>query len=487
LHRFLVALGLIGALVVTGGCSTSRGSQSVTPPAAASPLSPIGRIALTDDWFTMGRDYTRTAFQTQNTGITTSNVAKLRLRWKARTGRAMYTAPLVYAGNVVIASLGALGGHPTLYDYRPTDGTLLWKLDLAGEEVRAPPSIDPAQNVVIVATRNWRYAKGAYLTLPGTLYAIDLVTGKPHWSRWLPQASTQPGAAGTHGSVVVAGGKIFIGTSGGDEPQCSNGGVTAFDEATGAMIWKWRVNTTVDPKGGGSVWGTIAYDGTHLIFGTGNTCGPTHVTTANGAVALDLHGNVVWNFVAVQNSAWDDDTGGGVVLSNGNAMFVNKNGTLYDLKAATGTEVWNRPLGAADGFGGFATPATDGTTTVVGAGQFRDQGRSMRVARETAGLNPARPVGAIAPGFHSFVKAVDAAGAVIWQRQTSSNMTGMAAIVSGIAFVGLGNTMSAVDLQTGKTLWHYASSVPFDPSPAIVPSGVYAADDAGTIYAFALP
>ncbi len=47
------------------------------------------------------------------------------------------------------------------------------------------------------------------------------------------------------------------------------------------------------------MWGSIGFDGSRLMFGTGNTC-QTPVTTANGAAALDLNGHLLWSVVAEQ-------------------------------------------------------------------------------------------------------------------------------------------------------------------------------------------
>ena len=45
--------------------------------------------------------------------------------------------------------------------------------------------------------------------------------------------------------------------------------------------------------------GAIAYDGTHPIFGTGNTC-QTPIMTSNGAVSLNPDGTANWDMVAVR-------------------------------------------------------------------------------------------------------------------------------------------------------------------------------------------
>jgi len=127
-----------------------------------------------------------------------------------------------------------------------------------------------------------------------------------------------------------------------DERVGTVAGVTALSEMTGRTLWVWYVNAQVNPGGGGSVWGAIASDGNRLIFGTGNTCGTARYTTADGEVALDLNGKVLWSFVADPQSSDDYDTGSSTVISNGVAMFKNKDGILYALDAGTGRALFTR-------------------------------------------------------------------------------------------------------------------------------------------------
>jgi outer membrane protein assembly factor BamB len=231
------------------------------------------------------------------------------------------------------------------------------------------------------------------------------------------------------------------------------------------------------------VWGAIAFDGTHLIFGTGNTC-DSPVPTANGAVELSLDGKVLWNFVAVQNAYTDDDTGGAVMLSDGRAVFINKNGTLYSLGQGSGTMQWATALGAPDGFGGFASPSTDGSTIVVGAGLFSTGPAS---ATFEDGLPAAGQPNDVFAGKNSRLDGLDANGVVRWTDTMKNRITGDVAIVNGMAFAGLDKNVKALDLDSGKPIWNFPTGGYIDASPIVVPSGIYAADDAGNVYAFSLP
>jgi len=429
------------------------------------PPTPISSGSLQDDWLTFGHDFSRSGFQSQNVGLSAANVAQLALRWKRSLGAGVYASPVAYGGNLIVVTLGEGATHATIYDLRVSDGAVLWQRQLLGG-VRATPTIDPDAAEVFVSDR-------VAPPGPSNVYAIRLLDGSIAWQQKVPGI--------THASPVVAGGSVYAGISGGDPPGCVNGGIIAFDEQTGAQRWRWEVNPALN--GGGSVWGAIAYDGSHLMFGTGNTCS-TPFPTANGAVSLNLNGTVAWSFTAQKNAYSDDDTGSGVLLSAGRATFLNKNGTLYALSQGAGHLAWATRLGAADLQGGFATPSTDGSTIVVGAGLFA---LSPSRAHFTDGLPSRGQPNDVIQGYNSRLEGLDTNGAIRWKRTMSNRMTGDVAIVNGIAFAGLDESLEALDLSTGTVLWHYATPAFLDAPPIVVPSGVYAADDSGTVYAFSIP
>lgn len=416
-------------------------------------------------------------------------VQNLALRWKITVPniQPIYASPLVYGGKVIVVTNPP---HAVVYGLSESTGAVMWSYQVAGE-VRGTPTIDPAAGLVFVGDRLINSA-GAE---PSYLYALNLNNGSLVWR-------TQFNGI-THAGPVVAEGTVYQGTSGGDPPQCLNGGVTALDELTGAPKWIWYVNSQVNPLGGGSVWGPIAFDGSHLLFGTGNTCGTTKYTTANGAVALDLNGNVSWSFVAVQNSYWDYDTGSSVMISHGDASFKNKNGILYTVDATTGALSRQTMIDPDFGYGEFPSPSTDGSTTVISYGLDPNSPSALRRPRSAA---EAREIEAgtheelerierhkrrypfdILTGYHSALVGINSSGTVIWTHAMNAALDGYAAIVNGVVFADNDYALSAFDIRNGNQLWSYSFQFLPTGSPAVVPSGVYATDGGGNVYAFALP
>jgi outer membrane protein assembly factor BamB len=460
---FLRLLAVPLALTVAAACSMTASpvrSNAVLPSAGESSVSTH------DDWITFGHDFERSGFQRQNVGLSVANVKKLKLRWKHTAGGGVYASPIAYGGNVIVVTLGEATHAAIVTDFRASDGATLWQRTLSGG-VRATPSIDPDAGELFVSDR--RPPPG-----PSTVYAIRLLDGSIAWQHSVPGL--------THASPVVAGGRVYVGVSGGDPPVCTDGGIIAFNERTGAQVWRWEVNPV--KLGGGSVWGAIGFDGAHLIFGTGNTC-TAPIPAANGAVALDLSGKVVWNFTAQKNAASDDDTGSGVLISGGHATFMSKDGTLYALGQGSGSIAWAAPLGAADLYGGFATPSTDGSTIVAGAGSF--PAATSPAAFHDDGPPARGAPNDIYPGYTSRLDGLDTNGTIRWSRPMLNRITGDAALCNGMAFAGLDKALVALDLRNGKTLWKYVTSNYLDASPIVVPSGIYAADDNGYVYAFSLP
>jgi outer membrane protein assembly factor BamB len=420
-----------------------------------------------DVWTTFAYDYKRSGFNPNVTNLTKSNVSRLVVRWKKNIGGKIYASPVTYGGNLIVATEGSWGGHPDaiVYDLSTKDGHVLWQFTIAGR-VKSTPAIDPDAGLVIVGDQ----------TSQPYAFALRLLDGSLIWQTRVRGRITA--------APVVAGGVVYVGRAGGDEPQCTQGGISAIDESTGQIAWNWNVDP--NPKKGGSVWGAIAYDDGHLIFGTGNTC-EEPITTANGAVSLNLDGSPAWSMVAVKDSHYDADTGGGVMVFKGRAHFINKNGRFYALDKNSGNIVWKADLNPTSHrphwSAGFATPSTDGVTIVEGSGFYPDSGSGDG---EFCPLDTEQPT-EVQPGFHSELHAMSLSGAVIWTRTMQNRLVGYVALTGGMGFAGLNKDFVAIDLTNGKTLWKHPVPNYIAASMVVVPSGVYGADENGNVYAFTLP
>ena len=421
----------------------------------------------TDDWVTFAHDFARTGLETENTEITPATVRSLEQRWKTPIGSTVYGTPVAYNGNVIVVTKV----NPVVYDLSAVNGSTIWKRTLNGVFTKAEITIDTADGLVLVGVSN---TTGVSTVLPGTLYALRLSSGSIAWSASLNGL--------VRAAPVYADGVVYEGWAGGDPPGCTNGGVSAFNAATGTQLWTWLTNPLTNPGGGGGVWGALAWDGTRVIFGTGNVCANT-TTVAQGAVALNTDGTTAWSFQADLTFGDDSDTGGGTMIHDGQAIFINKNGSLYQLDSATGNRTRATWLGASAGQGGFAAPTTDGGNIIEGAGYFSSA--QSRIPSEVClfASTKRRPDDA---SMTSKLVAVDPAGYILWSVPMSNAINTYVAINNGIAFAGMDNKLDAIGTSSGNVLWQFqaADVVVGD---AVVPSGVYAVDASGTVYALSLP
>ena len=470
--RLTMLLALSGCITV--GCTSQQQQLPIGVVPGTNPVmaAPGGK---TDEWTTFAYDYKRSAFNPAVTTINAANVGKLKLRWKVNVADSKIAAsPVIYAGNMIVVTFGpkkTAGPTATVYDLSTTDGHTIWKYNM-GANAKMTPTIDAAAGLVIIGNEQMVERK----TSPSYMFALRLLDGKLVWR--------VPSIGLFRSPPLVAGGAVYAGLAGGDPPICTQGGIVAINETTGAVNWKWSVDPK--PQQGGSVWGAIAFDGTHPVFGTGNTC-QTPIMTSNGAVSLNPNGKPNWNMIAVKRSTADSDTGGGVMLYKDRAYFINKNGIFYAVGEATGKILWSTTLNPyavnPSWDGGFASPATDGNTLVVGSGLYK--GTTTGGGGDFCFIDSA-PDEVIA-GYHSKMQGLDFSGKVLWTRTMQNRLIGYVAVLKGIGFVGLNEEFVAFDLRTGKTLWHYAAPAYIDASMVIVPSGVYGADDSGNVYAFAMP
>lgn len=385
-------LGLVCALVLTL-VARAKSQTSTQYPAK--------------DWPTYGGSFDNHRYSRLDQ-VTARNVHGLRVKWTfpipdaGVLDNSLQTTPLVVRGRE--AGLPRLDA--VMFVTSPLNRVLALNA-ATGESIWqfAPPHREPLDACCSKSNRGvafgrlsggWRRpASRVYLaTLDARLWALDASTGSP--APGFGDGLGPPGSvtvADNHAGFSLTMAPLFIpradiasatgvtrardvlivGISGGEYE--TRGFVTAYDAATGEMLW--RFFTIPAPgqfggdtwptlsgrfahpflRGGGAVWMTPAYDAARgwLFVAVGNpspNLDGTHRTGdnlfANSIVALDIGtGERVWHFQQVHHDLWDYDPASPPLLFDvGDIPAVGqagKTGMFYILNRETGIPIFSCP------------------------------------------------------------------------------------------------------------------------------------------------
>jgi outer membrane protein assembly factor BamB len=271
----------------------------------------------------------------------------------------------------------------------------------------------------------------------GTLYAIDLASGRVAW--------TFDAGGPIASSPAVAQGLVFVGTRAGV--------FLAVDARSGAA--RWRLATGADLP---LPWGHESGD----VY----TSSPTY---ADGVVVFGAgDGNVYAVDAATGAVRWRAPTGGRVRSSPavaGGAVYVGSfDGGVYAFDLRTGRQRWR-----------FATA---GDTL-----HSEDFGYDRRSVQSS----PAVDQGVVFVGARDgFVYAIDAAtGTLKWRFDHHISWINSSPAVAGdVVYDGSSDAhmVQALDAATGRELWRLGTDVPVWSSPAVTDSQVYFGDWAGRVH-----
>jgi quinohemoprotein ethanol dehydrogenase len=327
------------------------------------------------DWLTYGRDYAETRFSPLDQ-INDTNVSRLGLTtvWPTSALGAMEATPLV-ANGIMYGTLSY--GQVFALDLKA--GKMLWQWD---PKVTFEMQQRACCGVVNrgVALYQDRVFVGV---LDGRLVSLDARTGKEIWSvKTIPDDEWY---AITMAPRVIKG-KVMIGAGGAE--FASRGYVSAYDSATGKMVWRFYT-VPGDPSkpfenpeleaaartwtgewwkmgGGGTVWDAISYDPELdlMYVGTGNG-GPwdRNVRSPQGGDNLFISsilalrpdtGRLAWYYQTTPGDSWDYTATQQITLADLRIdgrerkvlMQAPKNGFFYVLDRATGELLSAEPFAA---------------------------------------------------------------------------------------------------------------------------------------------
>ncbi len=341
------------------------------------------------NWTSAGGGIADNRFQLFESRISPKNVARLRPKWVFTTHGSESATPVVYNGVVYFPDFGGY-----INAVNASTGALIWQQQVSaydgvpGSYSRDSPVID-GNELIFGDVVSGLHPAGAHVI------AVNASTGSLLWST---QVDSEPAAIIT-GSPVVAGGKVLVGVSSGEEGDASSpsypcctfrGSVVALNTANGQIDWQtYTVPSNGDlpctsenpPAGcgysGGAVWDSPAVDiATNTVYiGTGNNYTAPDAAAACALKALETHTSDAE--CTAPNDYFDSVLA--LNLQTGTVRWAYKAEgwdayTLACVGHTAGTNWCPEPEGNDWDFGSgpnlMSTAAPDGgAETVVGAGQ----------------------------------------------------------------------------------------------------------------------
>jgi len=313
-----------------GGFSFMAFSPYAAPASETRRPSPLDRYTpVTDamladpapsEWLGWRRTYDAHGFSPLNS-IDRSNAGSLRVAWSwSLPPGSNESAPLVHDGVLFVQGMG---DRVQALDAR--NGDRLWEYRRQLPEGLAP---SVKRGMALYGDRLYAGTSDAHVI------ALDAKTGRLVWEQRIGNPQEREGFTG---SVLVARGKVMVGTTGtGIGAKPGGPKIHGLDAATGRIAWtvstiaqpgqpggdSWN-GVPVEKRSGASVWTAGSYhpDTGLAFFGTGNTydTGPLWPAVDRPGVTNDLlytnttlaidpdTGRIVWHFQHHANELWDLD------------------------------------------------------------------------------------------------------------------------------------------------------------------------------------
>ncbi|MCG8424428.1 MAG: PQQ-dependent dehydrogenase, methanol/ethanol family [Proteobacteria bacterium] len=313
-------------------------STVAEPGTAAAPTATKPTVATVDaaritnadaqphNWMSHGRDYAEQRFSPLDQ-VNRDNVGTLGLAWyyDIEVERGMEATPLVIDGRMYTTS-----GWSIVYALDARTGKQLWVYDPQVPRDWARRACCDVVNRGVAAWGDKVYVG----TIDGRLVALDAATGHVAWDVRTTDASKPYTITG---APRVINGKVIIGNGGADLGV--RGYVSAYDAATGTMVWRFHTvpgnpsdgfeNPAMETAaktwtgqwwqygGGGTVWDSMAYDAELdlLYIGVGNgSPWNRDIRSPDGGDNLFLSsivalkpntGKYVWHYQTTPGDSWD--------------------------------------------------------------------------------------------------------------------------------------------------------------------------------------
>jgi len=467
----LVALAAALALAACGGGAKTGSANSAAQSAGGS----------SKDWLYVGHDRNNDRFAPE-TQINRSNVSRLTQVWSAGFGPQQYlmeSFPIESGGVDYVTT-----STDQVFAFKATTGKLIWKY---------APNVNFSLSTGVggygVSVNRGIAISGSHVyvvSFDDRLHALSRATGEQLWSAQVTNPSAE--AYETTGPTVWNN-MVFVGDSGSEDGV--RGFVAAYNATTGKQLWKFytvpKAGTGWVPKngGGGTVYFAPTVDtATGTVYvGTGNPSptivgkerpGPDLYT--DSVLALNARtGKLLWYHQEIPHDLWDYDAESPVVIFNAKVHGrtvpavgeAGKSGYYFVLNAKTGRDIFPRLAFVKEH---HTPPTSKGTVEcpgAVGGSQYAPVAYSPQTsAAYVSGINLC------------MILTVTRSGAGTGEKDFGGLRT-------SIPNQDPTGTFSAVNLNTGKFLWHRKMPTPMTGGSTATAGGlVFTGDQHGNLYAF---
>lgn len=458
------------------------------------------------------------------TSISPSNVATLVPRWFDRTERPVTASPIVVGGTVFVGDWGGV-----FHAIDAATGHEHWQFDINRSDNNGTTSYVDRHTVSYGGfVSSAAYRDGiVYVGGGGTVYALDASTGRQVWALDTDPAHPTSKVEVESSPVVAdtaAGPLVLVGDDVNESRGAVNTGLVAIDGRTGALRWEFApelftrgdpgaAHLTVQPAaldghGCGDVWSSpslahVLAGVTLAVFTTGNCSDPAGMPGGSlsyeAVWAVDAQSGTfrwVWSELgstAATTYGGDDDFGAAPVVTAAGGvetvLLSGKSGFVYSLRATDGTPStgWDgngrqvaQPgqsgpfAGAVGGFIGSAALGAAGTATALFGGSaiptpFAGDGPPTGAPDATllTGGDPAR-IGSL--------HAVDVAtGRVLWHQPLATPTYAAVTYANGVVFSPSTTSFAeeAYDAATGAPLWRAPLAAAPSSAAAVVGPDVF--------------
>lgn len=459
-------------------------------------------------WPMFQHDAGRSGASCGASSVDAANVSELAPRWFTPT-----SAPVTAEPVVVGQMLWVGDGGGTFHALDTATGASRWTFTVTDQH--------QSSYGVITSSAAWRPARAnggatVYFGGGGSVYALDAATGHQVWADDLDPAQPTSAVEVESSPLLIEGAdhrpEVVVGTDSNETPGTDRTGVIALDADTGALLWKYELETgqvvhslrpsSAQDRGSacGDVWSSLALDKQDgaVVFGSGNCSSPLPgmPVTSEAIWSLDATtGALRWVFpqggrTADEKYGYDDDFGSSAVVVDRPRMSpeiieASKAGFAYALDGVTGKELWETQAaqpgqsgsnlaGAIGGFIGGAAVGRAGERPAFFASAavplpFAGDGLS------SSGVTP-DPSLPGHPGRVASLHAIDvASGKVLWDAPGSMPTYAPVTYSGGVVFAPSTTSFSAqaYDAATGVLRWAAPVGASLSSGTAVVGPDIY--------------